>query len=188
MGSTINFMLCCHQGFNILALYITGDILDRAIFPRFNTKKNRWTGWNWITDKKSIDQTRLKAQAELEVKGGIYKLCKLISDGIDTPSAYRIRIENELAKFFRSLIIPLVFYGAWKIYSSNLYFGICCILVSIIFIKVYGSLKGSHMIRLYKRVVKLVAEKKSYQAIPLNERIRLHLWDGKLLTSSRVEK
>ena len=59
---------------------MAGDILDKFIFPRIN--KGKETGWNWITDKKNIDSTRIIAQESVGVQTGIYKISKLISDNM----------------------------------------------------------------------------------------------------------
>ena len=164
---------------------MAGDILDKFIFPRIN--KGKETGWNWITDKKNIDSTRIIAQESVGVQTGIYKISKLISDNMGGLQSNLIQIKNESAKFFRSLIFPLLIYGFWNIYANNIYFGILSILMGFILIKVYGSLKGSHMSNLYSRVAKLTKED-TYQSISLNDEIQLHLWDGNLITTSKIEK
>ena len=98
-----------------------------------------------------------------------------------------VQIKNESAKFFRSLILPLIIYGFWTIYTEKITIKILYVLMGLVLIKVYGTLKGWHMSNLYSRVAKLVTEDK-YQSISLNDKIQLHLWDGKLLTTSKIDK
>lgn len=169
----------------VVLLYLLGDILDKYLFPRNKGKEK--TGWSWITNNNKIESTRAKAQNAVAIQTGVYKVSKAIVDEAGGLQANLIQMENESAKFFRSLCLPVVALGLWNCFVGNFLIGIFCVLSGIMSLRVYGVLKGSHMSHLYSRVSELVEDSK-YQSIAISKDVQLHLWDGRTITTSKLEK
>jgi hypothetical protein len=78
-------------------LYQVGDALDKGIYDRVET---RFLG-NWLEGRRS------DARRDLAIHEGVYAVAKSLGIAGDVFGKFRIHGFNEIAKFIRSLSLPL---------------------------------------------------------------------------------
>jgi hypothetical protein len=163
-----------------LVLYVLGDALDQAVFPR--TKKGRPTGWQWLAPP-ALKMTQCGARRALSLDTDIYAVSKSVVEAADKYRGSWIQVKNESAKFVRSLVLPGAVLGFVMLLGGQWLYAGLVLPTSVVLLIIYGRLKGWHMCDLYTKVVELREETTRYEAHDLGGS-RLYFWDGKLVSSA----
>jgi len=154
-----------------LLLYVLGDAFDRPAFRRLEPV--------WL------ESYRLKAERALSLKDGIYKVSMSFAIATKRYERSWIRVKNESAKFFRSLVLPALVIGIVLPFRHHFALGAVILLAAIAFLGSYVWLKARHMADLYE-LVESYSHDDRYEAYDLTEtKARLFFWDGELIASSR---
>lgn len=154
----------------------------------------RPTGWLWLGKPvlAAMENSRKKAQKALGIKYGVYSVTKSIAT---SANQYRWRpmIENELAKFLRTAILPLLAWAAWFFLHTEWWCLGAALAGSGLSFFAYSVLKTDHMRHLYARVEAIhIVEAKPKgkyrrQDLPRGEDkkslYRVFLWDGKIVAT-----
>jgi|GEM_PF-1507985 len=159
-----------------LLLYVVGDALDKAVFPR----ENKQGGWKWLTPA-SLEDRKRAAKKALLLKSDYYRVSKALAESAGMYSGSWIQVKNELAKFFRSIVIPIATLGIILIFQNRTLLGIIAVIATPLLLLVYGRLKAWHMCDLYK-LTEQFSKKKGFTISELDG-VQLYFWEGKLVSS-----
>lgn len=161
-----------------LILYLLGDALDAAVFPREVDGKPG--GWRWLAP--DLAEKREEAREALKLKNGIYSLSMSLVEAAGKYRGSIIQLENESAKFLRSAVLPCCFLGCLFLAGQEWLFAGCSLGVSLILLFVYGRLKQAHMNNIYSKAIEL-ARNSNLTLQRLENGVRLFFWKGKLISS-----
>jgi hypothetical protein len=160
--------------------YQFGDAIDRAIFTRYVSK---------YLDRefpKFVLRPRETARHILSVQAGVYEISKELANASKRYEGTLVQTINELAKFCRSAallvcLLPLIFE------SKNSSFWIACLIVGFLLFALYLGLKPLHMRILYAQVAAITGDSE-YTSHDLPEGIRLHFYEGKLVSAHTIQE
>ena len=145
-----------------LILYLFGDALDKVTFLTNQDDQLSPFGINKLRPKWHVRGFYLKeiedARKELKVVRGIYGVSMKVLEGAEQASG--VHLWNELAKTFRSLVLPVfVVLGvlAWKLPypRSPIFLVLAGLFAFVLGWIVYPLLKNCHRRMLYTKIVKL---------------------------------
>lgn len=160
-------------------LYVVGDALDKATFPR--ETEEGVCGWKWLAPA-ALENSKDKIKEALSLDSGYYDVSKALAESAEMYKGSGIQVKNELAKFLRSIVLPLLLLGLFLLFLRNQEFwGIFAFIASPLLFFVYGRLKAQHMDDLYVLAEKL--SKKDKYTVSDIDGIRLFFWKGKLVSS-----
>jgi hypothetical protein len=122
---------------------------------------------------------RKRAQEALGIEGGEYKVAKSLLESAGAYEGTRIQLYNELAKFCRSLVLPLCLVplaNFWVHVPYPAAFPVAGILILLF----YLVLKPRHIGMLYAKTVELIQDsgRTKYKVYDLPSEIRLFFWEG----------
>lgn len=162
--------------------YVLGDALDKAVFPRDTNNGPR--GWKWLA-LAALNDSRNSAFDALRIERGGYEVAKSLSVSAGEYTGSVIQVKNELAKFIRSIVLPITALGFVLMLDDHVAWGASAVVASPILLLIYGRLKAWHMCDLYEWVEKSCkSDDSGYSVITLNNDIRLFFWKGKLASSA----
>jgi hypothetical protein len=111
------------------------------------------TGWKWLHCglTKCLDDARQSITKNLGIDVGMYGISKEL---LRSAEQYRgwVMIDNELAKFFRTAVIPLLVWCVYEAYNGEWRYVGAAAAAALIACLLYGFLKTLHMCLLYQRV------------------------------------
>lgn len=165
-----------------LVLFLVGDALDKATFPRQTAKG--YQGWNWLAP---ADLARFKAKAKkaLSLDDDYYKVSKSLAMAAGKYTGSWIQFKNESAKFLRSAVLPMAALGLVLLFQRQWVWAVCAAVASPVLLLLYGRLKGSHMCDLYDLAERLSSpdRKGEFAVSDLSNGVRLFFWKGNLVSS-----
>jgi hypothetical protein len=159
-----------------LTLYLLGDALDEALFDRLPLPK--------------LEVYRKKAREVLCMDKGYYEVAKAL---VVTAKRYEgswIQVENEAAKFFRSMGCFTIIASVVLLMQTRLLWSTAMLLLTPLLIVNYVLLKAAHMRDIYGLVADVLTKSTdNYSVQQLPNGVRLFFWAGKLASSApRAEK
>jgi hypothetical protein len=161
--------------------YQLGDAIDKPLF-------GKWFKGSRL-EKSLVSSPREDVQKELQVQEGIYQVAKSLLTAGDQYDGTWVHFCNELSKFLRSILIPLLFLPLLPVFVPSIPL-VWRVLLAVIFFVSYVFLKSLHMRLLYERTNAMVKSDKltkspKYETTHLDNEIRLFFWDGKFVVSAR---
>lgn len=164
--------------------YQFGDALDKPFFKNF--KGSSWEHWLKII-RIDVPGARNAFIARVQVKDGSYSVAlDLLKAGGEYAGSW-VHGCNELAKFFRSAVLPVIALPLLPVYAS-VELSQRIVLAAVLFL-FYLLLKPWHMQLLYSRTLEMLQEDEKGQkfgTLDLDNGIRLFFWKGSLVTSARL--
>lgn len=172
-------------------LYFVGDFLDGLFFKQRNGNER--------FELQALNGARKTARDKFEIQDGVYEVSLKLLGKADQPLQRAcVHFQNELAKFLRSLVLPLIVVGFYLGYMQNGVFGfmqngvfMALIALGVISAPLYYMLKLLHMKCLYKSVSDLVDQTEfgvsDLTVAPQGTRIRLFFWEGSLVATATLE-
>ena len=134
-----------------LVLYQVGDALDIVTFKKRDEKGN----WVDRFQPESLKDAIAAARAKFGVKDGIYDVSMKILEKAKQ-AKFSVHFLNEMAKFFRSLIAPVLAVAIGLSLKLTMPWALLLVAVAllcayVLAVHVYPRLKNLHRINLYKR-------------------------------------
>jgi hypothetical protein len=148
-------------------LYAFGDALGKPL-------------WRHLKPKSWLGAYQTQAYSALCLRDDIYRVSKLLAI---TAKRYDNwwPTKNEGAKFFRSLMLPSLVMEVVLLVDRLWLFGLAALVAVFAFLWAYIRLKASHIGDLYV-ISKNLTGDPQYQAVNLNEKVRLFFWNGELVS------
>jgi hypothetical protein len=163
------------------ALYQLGDAIDDVVFKEKHNDGRRTRKYY----KDAWQAESCAAQKALGVgEHGLYSLSSSLVTAADKAKGrISIYLINEMAKFMRSLFLPLLLFGVYYYFwRKNAEVAFLLVLSAIIAVFGYPWLKVWHVCRLYNLAACLAP---MFAPIDSNG-LRFYLWDGKHVTTGVV--
>jgi len=169
-----------------LVLYQVGDALDKVTFKKRN-KVGKWEEDRFqpATFKEAIEAARNK----FEVTDGIYDVSMKILEKAKQ-AKFSVHVLNEMAKFFRSLILPglviaIVLSLKLALPWSLILIALALLCAYVLAVQVYPRFKNLHRINLYRAVVALSPEEQAKITFQDLGTMRLFFWEGTLVATAK---
>ncbi|MDC8449852.1 MAG: hypothetical protein LV473_16055 [Nitrospira sp.] len=167
-----------------LVLYQVGDALDKVTFKKRDEKGN----WVDRFQPESLKDAIAAARAKFGVKDGIYDVSMKILEKAKQ-AKFSVHFLNEMAKFFRSLIAPVLAVAIVLSLKLTMPWALLLVAVAllcayVLAVHVYPRLKNLHRINLYKEVVALPAEDQAKVSCQELGTVRMFFWQGALIATA----
>jgi len=180
-----------------LLTYVTyqiGDVLDKITF-------NKWSGGEWVPRYKplALSKARSEARRRLGIDEGVYDVSMKILEAAKK-KIFAVRLLNEAAKCFRSLIIPgwvvAVYFAGTQPFKVGVPMAIAATAIAgVVAWYIYPHMKIRHITNLYL-AIPLILDENGKQPTKRrrldiedlageNGKIRMFLWEGLPVTSAR---
>lgn len=154
-----------------LFLFLLGDSFDKAAYKPLETLFRAF-----------VEDARATARRTVLVHDGIYDVMKKLALAAGRFQTFSIQFLNEVAKFFRSLILPFLGAAVGLALSRRLGSALALALLSVLLTYLYVQLKAAHMRHLYQLAPELTAKPEC--SIEDAGRARMFFWDGLFVTSA----
>jgi hypothetical protein len=166
-----------------LIAYQLGDAIDKAIYKPYVER---------LLDRRFpvlVDRPRVDARKALGIQEGVYQLAKNLADAAGEYQGTKIHLWNELAKFARSVALPLILVPLFLRSENHPWFMVLPVM-GVGFFVVYLVLKPLHIGLLYRKINDLIGKNVDgkYACHDLPSGIRLFFWDGVFVASERLNR
>jgi len=127
-----------------LALFVAGDALDKAVFPR-ETENKENKGWKWVAPA-TLAELKIETRKHLNIDSGYYEVSKSLAVAAGRYTGSWIQVKNELAKFVRSAVLPMAAVSVVRLFRGQWGWVVLAAMASLALLMLYGRLKASHMV------------------------------------------
>jgi len=143
-------------------------------------------GWLKRFESGLLVEERRRAGASLKLKADEYAVSKSLAQLKGEYNWRCVYLQNEAAKFLRSLVLPALLVGVALFSRQQWVHGAFATAGAVAFLASYFWLKQLHMISLYQGVQKTSQNQQNYFAATLNNGRRVFFWNRQLAGSGKA--